>query len=53
MHNRVAGRSFFVVCFVLFCFYNRSGETLIQLAQRCGRCPIPGDIQDQAGTGSE
>jgi len=24
-----------------------------QVAQRCGRCPVPGDIQCQAGPGSE
>ena len=29
------------------------GETLAQDAQRGGRCPVPGDIQDQAGWGSE
>ena len=34
-------------------FYNESGETLEQVAQRGGRCPIPGNIQDQAGQGFE
>lgn len=28
-------------------------ETLEQVAQRGGRCSIPGDIQGQAGPGSE
>ncbi|KAK4814152.1 hypothetical protein QYF61_009199, partial [Mycteria americana] len=27
-------------------FYNEGGETLAQVAQRGGRCPIPGNIQD-------
>jgi len=30
-------------------FYNESGATLAQVAQRGGRCPIPG----QVGRGSE
>jgi len=34
-------------------FYNEGGETLAQAAQRGGRCPIPGNIQDQGGRGSE
>jgi len=34
-------------------FYSKSGEALAQVAQRGGRCPIPGDTQDQAGQGSE
>ncbi|KAK4818261.1 hypothetical protein QYF61_009966 [Mycteria americana] len=34
-------------------FYNEGGETLQQVAQRGGRCPIPGNIQGQAGQGSE
>ena len=34
-------------------FYNESGETLRQVAQRGGRCPTPGNIQGQAGWGSE
>ncbi|KAK4825521.1 hypothetical protein QYF61_000034 [Mycteria americana] len=29
------------------------GETLAQVAQRGGRCPIPGNIQGQVGRGSE
>ena len=28
-------------------------ETLEQVAQRGGRCPIPGNIQGQVGLGSE
>ena len=34
-------------------FYDESGEALEQVAQRGGRCPIPGNIQDQVGRGSE
>ena len=34
-------------------FYNESGETLAQVPQRGGRCPIPGNIQGQVGWGSE
>jgi len=34
-------------------FYNEGGETLAQVAQRGGRCPIPGNIQGQVGWGSE
>ncbi|KAK4818961.1 LOW QUALITY PROTEIN: hypothetical protein QYF61_022628 [Mycteria americana] len=34
-------------------FTMRVGETLEQVAQRCGRCPIPGNIQGQVGRGSE
>ena len=34
-------------------FYHEGGETLAQVAQRGGRCPIPGNIQGQAGRGSE
>jgi len=34
-------------------FYSEGGETLAQVAWRGGRCPIPGDIQGQAGRGSE
>jgi len=34
-------------------FYNEGGETIEQVAQRDGRCPIPGNIQGQAGSGSE
>jgi len=33
--------------------YDEGGETLAQVAQRGGRCPIPGNIQGQAGQGSE
>ena len=33
-------------------FYNKGGETLAQIAQRGGRCPIPGNIQIQVGWGS-
>jgi len=34
-------------------FYNESGETLEQVAQRGGRCPIPGSTQGRVGRGSE
>jgi len=34
-------------------FCNEDSETLEQVAQRGGRCPIPGNIQAQAGWGSE
>ena len=33
-------------------FYSMFGEALAQAAQSGGGCPIPGDIQDQAGQGS-
>jgi len=33
--------------------YNKGGETLEQIAQRSSGGPIPGNIQDQAGQGSE
>jgi len=39
-----------VLCEVL---YNEGGETLEQVAQRNDGSPIPGDIQGQAGWGSE
>ena len=34
-------------------FYDERGETLAQVAQRGGRCPISGDLQGQVGQGSE
>ena len=34
-------------------FYNEGGETLEQVAQRGGRCPMPGNIQGQVGRGSK
>ena len=34
-------------------FYRKGGEALKQVAQRGGGCPIPGDIQNQAGWDSE
>ena len=34
-------------------FYDEGGETLERVAQRGGRCPIPGNLQGQAGWGSE
>jgi len=34
-------------------FHNEGGEALAQVAQRGGGCPIPGNIQGQAGRGSE
>ena len=34
-------------------FYDNGGEALEQIAQRSGGCPVPGDIQGQAGQGSE
>ena len=33
--------------------YSEGGEKLAQVAQRGGRCPIPGNIQGQVGRGSE
>ena len=32
-------------------FYHESGETLEQVAQRGGRCPITGSVQGQVGQG--
>lgn len=34
-------------------FHNEDGETWEQIAQRGGLCPIPRNIQGQAGEGSE
>ena len=34
-------------------YYSEDGETLEQVVQRGGRCPIPGNIQGQVGGGSE
>jgi len=34
-------------------FYDEGVETLVQVSQRGGRCPMLGNIQDQAGRGSE
>jgi len=34
-------------------FYSECGEALEQVAQRGGRCPIPGKVQGQVGHGSE
>ena len=34
-------------------FYDDDGETLAQVAQRDGGCPVPGNIQGQVGWGSE
>jgi len=34
-------------------FTMRGGETLTQVPQRGGRCPIPGNIPGQVGRGSE
>jgi len=34
-------------------FYNEDGDTLAQVAQRGGRCLVPGNIQGQVGWGSE
>jgi len=34
-------------------FYREGGETLAQVSQGGCRCPIPGNIQGQAGQGSE
>jgi len=33
--------------------YIEDGETLAQVAQRGGRCPVPGNVQGQVGRGSE
>ena len=51
----IQGRSFWVVgffCFVV-CFYTKGVEALAQVTQRAGGCPILGDIQGQAGWGSD
>lgn len=32
---------------------DQGGKTLTQVAQRDGRCPIPGNTQSQTGQGSE
>ena len=34
-------------------FHDQGSETQEQVTQRGGGCPIPGDIQGQAGQGSE
>ena len=34
-------------------FYNKGGEALAQVAQRCGGCPVLRNSQGQAGWGSE
>ena len=34
-------------------FYRKGGEVLVQVAQKDGGCPVPGDIQGRAGRGSE
>ena len=34
-------------------FYTKGGKALEQVAQRGGGCPVLGDIQYQAGQGSE
>lgn len=34
-------------------FNSESGETLAQVSQGCGRCPVPGNVQGQAGKDSE
>jgi len=34
-------------------FYGEGGETAEQVAKRGCRCPIPGNIEGQAGQGSE
>ena len=33
--------------------YSEGGETLAQIAQRSGQCPIRGNIAGQVGRGSE
>lgn len=32
-------------------FFNKCSETLNQVAQRGGKCPVLGDMQTQAGPG--
>jgi len=34
-------------------FYSEGDETLQQVVQKCGRCPILGNIQGRVGQGSE
>jgi len=33
-------------------FYSKGDEAVAEVAQRGGKCPVPGDIQGQAGPGS-
>jgi len=40
-------------CYLLFQRVDKGGETLTKVAQSGGGCPISGDIQGQAGQGSE
>jgi len=44
-----------VKCIEIFkeIFYQEGGETMEQIAQRGSGVPVPGDIQGQAGRGSE
>ena len=37
----------------IYIFYDKSNEALEQVAQRGGGCYVSGDIQGQAGWGSE
>ena len=39
--------------FLFVCLFNRDGETLEQVDLRCGRRLVHGNIQDEAGPGSE
>jgi len=39
--------------FILFFFNNKGNEALEQAAQRDGNCPVPRDIQRQAGHSSK
>jgi len=59
MRSTVCSQLYFVC--IIFCialykeeiFYTEGGEALAQVAQRGGRCPIPGNIPGQVGRGSE
>lgn len=31
--------------------YSEDGKALVQVAQKCDRCPVPGDFHSEAGTG--
>ena len=39
--------------YIYIYIYNEGSEALAQVAQSGGGCPIPADIQGQAGPGSE
>ena len=34
-------------------FYDKGGEALTEVAQRCSGCPVPGDTQGQVGQSTD